>query len=148
MLDRRNELKKTIDAATSVSSDKLKKALDKKRTGRELKDMARRMNQLVNLGSLGADCKGLNNLLDEYLDKLKVVDVGKMGKDVYIKKLIELRSKYFARDKTTRSNLEEKVMLAFKKKYLDCSEASNLQFLHGYKLYRLCEEVLRRDRYN
>ena len=147
-LDRRNELKKAIDAATSVLADELKKALDKERAGRELKDVARRLNQLVDSSSLGADGKGSDNLLDEYLDKITVVNLGKMGKDIRIKKLIELRTEFFNRDQSAKSMLEEKARLAFKKKYPDYSEASHLQSLNECKLYKLCDKVLRRDRYN
>ena len=107
-----------------------------------------RLNQSADSSSLGADDKGSDNLLDEYLDKITVVNLGKMGKDIRIKKLIELRTEFFNRDQSAKSMLEEKARLAFKKKYPDYSEASHLQSLNECKLYKLCDKVLRRDRYN
>jgi hypothetical protein len=70
------------------------------------------------------------------------VAISKLDKEQIVKKLVEFRKDYFARDKDARGRHEAIAIAAFDKKHPGLSNSSRLTDLYKYKMSRFFKSQL------
>ncbi|KAL7545247.1 hypothetical protein ACHAWF_013562 [Thalassiosira exigua] len=129
-VDRKKELKRTIDREVSVFAADLDDAMNKTEVGEKLQEVVGLLNEIV------AD------------DEPYAVKTGQMSKAEQIKKLIELRRIYFRQEETAQSVLEKAARDEFEQKYpAKVSDAVSSGVLLKKDIYCLSESVLNLPRY-
>ena len=100
--DMKNELKKTIDRAVSVSEDEIDKAMDRHEVGTALNDLVIQLNEIQST-----------------TNQISLQPLYNMTKTCRIRKITELRRYYFELDNEARSVHEAEARREFNVRYPD-----------------------------
>ena len=145
-MDRKQELRISIDTVVSLVANDLDKVMDTHKAGEHLRFAVEKLNEMQRGNSANKNGDSDDNSASNTDDTFSV-DVSKLNKGNRVKKLIELRKEYFKRDLQACTTLENDARTAFDKKYPSFSSDDDNDWFES-KLYQLHEDVLKLERYS